>query len=285
MFYLIIDHVTTAPFHPQSNGQAERFVDTFKRAVKKIREGRGKMDAALDTFLLTYRSTPNQSAPNGLSPSEVMFGRRVRTCLELLRPPPDNPPEPVQQLEKGTRSLNRGDAVFAKVYAKNAWSWLPGVIVEKVGRVMYNVSCEGNRLVRSHINQLKNRTPSCPDQAPGVNLPAKQRQLPMSVLLDAWDLVTTATPSPRAAVFPDSPVLSDDFRGFDLPSLSPSLPEVRSSPALSLASTSSSPTATTSSSFESAVASTPTAQSPALPLRRSSRNRRPPVRFNPYLRY
>ncbi|XP_062551120.1 uncharacterized protein K02A2.6-like [Armigeres subalbatus] len=82
-----IEHVTTAPFHPQSNGQAERFVDTFKRALKKLEEGKGTTDEILETFLLAYRSTPNRSAPEGLSPSEHMFGRRIRTCLELLRPP------------------------------------------------------------------------------------------------------------------------------------------------------------------------------------------------------
>ncbi|XP_058448854.1 uncharacterized protein K02A2.6-like [Malaya genurostris] len=46
-----IEHLTTAPFHPQSNGQAERFVDTFKRSIKKIKEGRATMFDALSTFL------------------------------------------------------------------------------------------------------------------------------------------------------------------------------------------------------------------------------------------
>ncbi|XP_003369037.1 conserved hypothetical protein [Trichinella spiralis] len=30
-----IRHVTSAPYHAQSNGQVERFIDTFKRALKK----------------------------------------------------------------------------------------------------------------------------------------------------------------------------------------------------------------------------------------------------------
>lgn len=73
-----IDHVTTAPFHPQANGQAERFVDTFKRANKKLEEGRGTIGEILETFLLAYRSKPNRAAPDdGQSPSEVIFGRRI----------------------------------------------------------------------------------------------------------------------------------------------------------------------------------------------------------------
>ena len=31
----LILHITTTPYHPSSNRQAERFVDTFKRAFKK----------------------------------------------------------------------------------------------------------------------------------------------------------------------------------------------------------------------------------------------------------
>ncbi|XP_055527925.1 uncharacterized protein K02A2.6-like [Wyeomyia smithii] len=84
-----IEHTTTASFYPQSNGQAERFIDTFKRGIKKIREGEGPIQKALDLFLLKYRSTPNPTVSGGVSPSEALFGRHIRTNLELLRPPAD----------------------------------------------------------------------------------------------------------------------------------------------------------------------------------------------------
>lgn len=29
-----IRHITTSPFHPRTNGQAERFVQSFKKAIK-----------------------------------------------------------------------------------------------------------------------------------------------------------------------------------------------------------------------------------------------------------
>ncbi|XP_055589902.1 uncharacterized protein K02A2.6-like [Uranotaenia lowii] len=82
-----IMHLKTAPFHPQSNGLAERFVDTFKRSFKKIIAGGEALDEAIDTFLLCYRSTPCRSAPSGKSPGELLLGRPMRTSLDLLRPP------------------------------------------------------------------------------------------------------------------------------------------------------------------------------------------------------
>ncbi|XP_041785652.1 uncharacterized protein K02A2.6-like isoform X1 [Anopheles merus] len=56
-----VQHVTTAPFHPQSNGQAERFVDTFKRSMRKIQKGGTTQDEALDVFLASYRPTSNEN--------------------------------------------------------------------------------------------------------------------------------------------------------------------------------------------------------------------------------
>ncbi|XP_062703621.1 uncharacterized protein K02A2.6-like [Aedes albopictus] len=164
-----IEHLTTAPFHPQSNGQAERFVDTFKRAVKKIREGRGSMQEALDIFLLTYRSTPNRALPDQKSPSEVMFGRKIRTCLELLRPPPVRTPVPTSNNSKQPRSFHRDDPVYAKLHIRNGWKWVPGKIIEKIGDVMYNVWVENRRMLRSHINQLRSRmaTDTTPKQSAG----------------------------------------------------------------------------------------------------------------------
>uniref|UniRef100_A0AAG5DNZ1 RNA-directed DNA polymerase n=1 Tax=Anopheles atroparvus TaxID=41427 RepID=A0AAG5DNZ1_ANOAO len=81
-----IEHLTSAPFHPQSNGQAERFVDTFKRAIGKISSDGTTIKDALEIFLQTYRATPNPQAPNSKAPATIMFGRQIRTCLELIRP-------------------------------------------------------------------------------------------------------------------------------------------------------------------------------------------------------
>ncbi|PIO74864.1 integrase core domain protein [Teladorsagia circumcincta] len=58
-----IKHVRSPPFHPQSNGQAERFVDTFKRSLAKMKSNGPTVDA-LHTFLFTYRNTPLTRTPS-----------------------------------------------------------------------------------------------------------------------------------------------------------------------------------------------------------------------------
>ena len=161
-----IDHIKTTPYHPQSNGQAERFVDTLKRALKKM-EGEG-LEEALQTFLMTYRYTPNRAAPEGKSPAEAMLGRKLRNSLDLLLEPATIPKQvnhrQNEQFNKAhgakQRSFVPGEEVYAKVYIQNKWYWATGIVIEQKGRVTYIVLLNDVRrrgLIKSHTNQMRSR--------------------------------------------------------------------------------------------------------------------------------
>ena len=77
-------HITTSQYHPGSNGQMERFVDTLKRALGKAQGT--PIDRALQQFLQVYRITPNPNTPMGCSPAETMFARKIRSVLNKLIP-------------------------------------------------------------------------------------------------------------------------------------------------------------------------------------------------------
>lgn len=103
-------HHFTAPYHPQSNDQAERFVDTFKRSMKKIASD---FTDAVQEFLSTYRNTPNLNLLKGKSPAGVMFGRMIRTKFDLLLPKLF---EVATKEERKLRKFNKKDKLYAKLY-------------------------------------------------------------------------------------------------------------------------------------------------------------------------
>jgi transposase InsO family protein len=74
-----IKHTLVSPYHPASNGLAERAVQTFKHNVTKLE---GPMETRISKFLFKYRITPQTSTE--LSPAELLMGRRLRTHLDLL---------------------------------------------------------------------------------------------------------------------------------------------------------------------------------------------------------
>jgi hypothetical protein len=157
-----ITHFFSAPYNPMSNGQAERFVDTFKRTFQKLKgEGAPGMEI-IETFLVTYRTTPNNSLPDGKSPSEIFLGRKPRTTLDLLRPPQIQPIERDQEMERnfnrrfGTklRTFDLGNHVFAR--HRISQSWKAGTIVKITG-VIYDVRLVDGSIARFHTNQLRSR--------------------------------------------------------------------------------------------------------------------------------
>ena len=76
-----IVHLTIVPYHPRSNGEVERLVETFKKSDPVTDE---QLQECLINFLARYRATPH--TVTGQSPSELLNSRRIRTCLDLLHP-------------------------------------------------------------------------------------------------------------------------------------------------------------------------------------------------------
>ena len=76
-----VKHSTSAPYHPASNGLAERAVQIVKRVLKKVVNG--TMRSRLAKLLLAYRVTPQSTT--GQTPAELLLGRQPHTCLDLLK--------------------------------------------------------------------------------------------------------------------------------------------------------------------------------------------------------
>ena len=75
----------TSVYHSRSNGQAERFVNTLKRALRK-NQGMDTDERSIQKFLEVYRFTPNLNTDSGLSPAELMFARKIRSVFNRLLP-------------------------------------------------------------------------------------------------------------------------------------------------------------------------------------------------------
>ena len=79
-----IEHVTSFPQYPQSNGKVENAIKTAKNLLKKSKA------AGTDSYLapLAWRNTPSEGLES--SPTQRMLGRRNRTPIpttsEILRP-------------------------------------------------------------------------------------------------------------------------------------------------------------------------------------------------------
>ncbi|XP_058016881.1 uncharacterized protein K02A2.6-like, partial [Ahaetulla prasina] len=75
-----IRHALSAPFHPATNGLAERFVRSAKEALSRLKPG--DWQSKIDVFLAVQHRTP--CATTGRSPAELLMGRKLRCPLDRL---------------------------------------------------------------------------------------------------------------------------------------------------------------------------------------------------------
>ena len=162
-----IKHMYSAPYHPASNGQAERTVRTFKESMKKL--SAGDIETKLCRFLLRYRITPHTLT--GVSPAEMLFKRRLRTALTMLRPAAGASIRE-RQLEsvisRNSRSFRVGEEVCAKNFGTGV-KWLPGVVTEILGATNYKILLLDGRTMHRHIDQLVKRHPAVENRNEAAN--------------------------------------------------------------------------------------------------------------------
>ena len=81
---LNIKRIRTTPYHPQTDGLVERFNGTLKDMLRKfVSKNQKDWDEYLPYLLFAYREVPQEST--GFSPFELLYGRKVRGPLDILR--------------------------------------------------------------------------------------------------------------------------------------------------------------------------------------------------------
>ena len=174
-----IKHLTGAPYHPATNGAAERMVQSFKQSLKK-----SKMPPrpALQEFLMQYRRTPLNT---GFSPSQLLNGRQLRTKIDALLPSPAHIAQE-HQAREATKSQQKeqtavqhvrtaydvGTPCYALYCGPRQTStprWVPATITRVHGTRTFTVKVHPRGpLWKRHLEQLRPRYGVVEDADPGI---------------------------------------------------------------------------------------------------------------------
>ena len=155
-----IRHIRSVPYHPSSNGLAERAVQTFKSAMKKSHIPH---PVRLSRFLFRYRITPHTST--GHTPAEMLMGRRLRSRLSLMLPNASRKIYLSQNRQKlghdqhtRMRMIYPGDTVFVRNVRNKTLAWLQGIIVSQTGPLSYKIKLDNDCIISRHVDHIRYRS-------------------------------------------------------------------------------------------------------------------------------
>ena len=178
--YRGIKHLTGAPYHPATNGAAERLVQSFKQSMKKSKL---PPRPALQEFLMQYRRTPLNT---GFSPSQLLNGRQIRTKIDSLLPSPAHIAQERQSTD-ATKSQQKEQFTVQHVRTRysvgtpcyalycgprhtNSPRWVPATVTKVHGTRSFTVKVHPRGpLWKRHWEQLRPRYGISEDADPGFN--------------------------------------------------------------------------------------------------------------------
>ena len=161
-----VQHIFTAPYHPSSNGQAERYVRVFKEMLRSLKEG--DVETRLCRLLFRYRLTPQTTT--GQSPSELLMNRQLRSQLSLMKPDLEGRVRRKQQgslMTRSARMFENGQEVLVVNFGGTP-RWLPGVVVEVLGTTNFDIQLRDGRIVHRHVDQMVSYHPEMESRAESI---------------------------------------------------------------------------------------------------------------------
>ena len=151
-------HIRSAPYHPATNGLAERAVQTVKNALRKAS---GDNDTCLSRFLFQYRLAPHSTT--GRSPAELLLGRKPRLHLDFIFPSVEHHVTKSQERQKENHDVHtrqRSFQVGEEVYVLNHRGmpkWIPGKVTAVRGPLTLIVTLDDGTESRYHVDHVKER--------------------------------------------------------------------------------------------------------------------------------
>ena len=162
-----IMHAKSTPYHPKTNGLAERAVRTFKERMKASKGSAADWELRLQRFLIANRNTPQKST--GRAPAELLIGQKIRTKLDLLKP------DVSKNIDKAVieQKLHHDKHANSIIFTTGQHVWVQNItgkgyqaskVVKCNSEDSYLVEING-RVVKKHSDQLKVRYTSDEDDS------------------------------------------------------------------------------------------------------------------------
>lgn len=202
-------HKRTAPYHPSTNGQAERNVQTVKDHLKIIATTPGTLQRNLNEFLRQHRKAPHSTT--GQSPAQLFLGRPLRTRLDLLKP--ESLYTKITERQQATfepsfRVFHPTQAVYFLSGNPRMDKWIPGTIISKLGDIHYEIDYLGKRFKR-HVDQIRANQRDKIVLQPGQ---AKNDTSNRCITRDKWNprlLTFPGTSSTSSKAMPKTPAMNE----------------------------------------------------------------------------